>query len=92
MFSKLGFRIATIATFAIFAMAAGSILFFGGNMPQPLMVTNVQIHSPNPFEQGCTMTLQDWSGKQTQFEAYTADCYEYYGESVYIMGDRVYEY
>lgn len=93
MFSKLGFRIATIATFAIFAIAAGSIFFLGGGkVSQPLMVTNVQIHSANPFERGCTMTLQDWSGNKTKFEAYPSECLDLYGESVYIMGDRVYEY
>lgn len=93
MFSKPGFRIALVSTFAIFAIAAVSMFFLGGSKSSGwLVVTNIQIHSSNPFERGCTMTLQDWSGNKTTFEAYPSECLDLYGESVRIMGDHVYEY
>lgn len=94
MFSKLGFRIAFIATIAIFASTV-AVMIFGGGLPMgnPQFVSNIKISSPNPFDRGCTMTLKDWKGNEQTFQAYTGDCYENgIGTSVYILNGRVYEY
>lgn len=94
MFSKLGFKLALVSTIAIFAVAVGAIFLGAGTpMGNPLFVTDTKITSANPFDRGCVMTLKDRSGQVQTFKAFTADCFEYVpGSSVYISGDRVYEY
>ena len=94
MFSKLGFKLALGSTIAIFVFVIGSLFFGGGlSIGSPLFVTDTKITSANPFDRGCVMTLKDRSGNVQTFKAFTADCFEYVpGSSVYISGDRVYEY